>query len=111
MNRIKELRIENGLSQKQLATNIETTQSNIARWENEINEPSASQLIKLSDFFGCSIDFLVGREDDFGNDLKDNRNFLQDKELPAFIKQYKKLSPTAKKIILETMRSINKNSL
>lgn len=111
MNRIKELRIESGLSQKQLAENIETTQSNIARWENEINEPSSSQLIKLSDFFGCSIDFLVGKEDDFGNDLKGNLNYSQDEEILSFIKQYRKLSPTAKKIILETMRSINKNSL
>lgn len=28
--------------------------------------PSADQLVKLADFFGCSTDYLLGREDDFG---------------------------------------------
>ncbi len=111
MNRIKELRLEKCLSQKQLAQNIETTQSNIARWENEANEPSTSQLKRLADYFGCSIDYLIGREDDFGTDLTYNYDFLHDKDFLSFIKQYKKLSPTAKKIILETMRAINKNPL
>lgn len=28
--------------------------------------PSADQLVKIADFFGCSIDYLLGREGDFG---------------------------------------------
>lgn len=34
MDRLKELRLERGLSRQQLAKQIETTQSNIGRWEN-----------------------------------------------------------------------------
>ena len=30
------------------------------------NEPTAKTLIAYADFFGCSIDYLCGREDDFG---------------------------------------------
>lgn len=28
--------------------------------------PSADQLVKIANFFGCSVDYLLGREDDFG---------------------------------------------
>lgn len=66
MNRIKELRVNLGISQVELAKKIETSQRNIGRWENESNEISMYNLIKLADIFNCSIDYLVGREDDFG---------------------------------------------
>ncbi len=65
--RIKELCEERGITQAELANAVETSQRNIGRWENNENEPSYSQIIKLADFFGCSVDYLVGREDDFGN--------------------------------------------
>ena len=61
--RIKELREEKKLSQDNLAKLIGTSQRNIGRWENEENEPTYSQLVKLADFFDVSIDFLVGRDD------------------------------------------------
>ena len=65
--KIKELREEKQISQKALAVAIGTSQRNIGRWENGENEPSYSQLVKLADFFQVSLDYLVGREDDFGN--------------------------------------------
>ena len=64
MIKIKELREEKGLSQKKLADGIGTSQRNIGRWENEENEPTMSQLIKLAKYFNCSIDFLAGKDDD-----------------------------------------------
>lgn len=42
-------------------------QSNVARWEKGINQPSAEFIIRLADFFGVSTDYLLGRSDDFGN--------------------------------------------
>ncbi len=59
---IKELREKNQISQKTLAEAVNTSQRNIGRWENGENEPSYVQLIKLADFFNCSLDYLVGRE-------------------------------------------------
>lgn len=72
MNRIKELRENKGLTQKEVAKAIFTNQRNISRWENEQNEPTSSFLEKLADFFNCSIDYLVGRENDFGNIIVSN---------------------------------------
>lgn len=63
-NRIKELRIKHDLTQKELAKEINTTQTNIGRWEKNLNDPAASFIIRLADFFQCSTDYLLGREDD-----------------------------------------------
>lgn len=65
--RLKELREDKNLSQSGVAVEIGTNQRNISRWEKGENEPTAGFLIKLADFFDCSIDYLVGREDDFGH--------------------------------------------
>mgnify|MGYP005806916605 FL=1 len=65
--RLKELREERHLTQSEVAQQIQTSQTNIGRWENELNEPTASFLVRLADFFNCSVDYLLGREDDFGN--------------------------------------------
>lgn len=63
-NKIAELRVEKGLSQKQLSKEIGTSQANVSRWEKGLNEPSVIECWKLADFFGVSIDFLCGRLDD-----------------------------------------------
>ncbi len=65
--RIKELRSERNLSQAEVAAAIGTTQRNIGRWETGQNEPTMSFLADLANFFQCSIDYLVGRSDDFGS--------------------------------------------
>ena len=62
--RLKELRIEKGLSQMGLAKATGLSQSAIAKWELNKTEPTASALIALSAFFNESTDFLLGLTDD-----------------------------------------------
>ncbi len=59
---IKELRVERGLSQAALAKAIGVSQKAIDYWERGVNEPKASYIILLSDFFGVTADYLLGRE-------------------------------------------------
>ncbi len=59
---IKELRIEKDLSQQKLAEAIGVSQKAIDYWERGINEPKASYITRLADFFEVSADFLLGRE-------------------------------------------------
>lgn len=59
--RIKELRIENGLTQKQLADAIGTSQTTVASHEKS-HDPNIYILMKYADFFECTLDFLAGRE-------------------------------------------------
>ncbi len=39
------------------------SQSSIGRWELGRTEPTASDLIKLADFFGESVEYLLGLTD------------------------------------------------
>ena len=59
---IKELRLEKGLSQAELAKEIGVSQKAIDFWEKGTNEPKASYIVRLADFFGVSADFLLGRK-------------------------------------------------
>ena len=61
--RIYELRKELKMSQSDLAKKIGVTQKAIDFWEKQINEPKASYIIALSNFFGVSSDYLLGIED------------------------------------------------
>lgn len=63
----KQLRKEKGLSQIQLATALNISKACISMIEIGKNEPTANTLIKYANFFECSTDYLLGREDDFGN--------------------------------------------
>ena len=60
-NKIAELRKEQNLSQRQLAAAIGTSQANLSRWEQGLNEPSIMECWRLADYFEVSIDVLCGR--------------------------------------------------
>lgn len=60
--RLRELRREKGLSMKQLAKELDTTDAAISNWENEINEPKISYLKAIAQYFGVSADYLLGIE-------------------------------------------------
>lgn len=61
--RLKELRIEKGLSIQALAREINIGSSSICRWENCQADVKGSQLIILAKYFNVSIDYLMGLED------------------------------------------------
>lgn len=54
--KIKELRIENGLSQMQLGKLIGVSQKAIDYWERNVNEPKVSYVIALVKTFNISYD-------------------------------------------------------
>lgn len=61
-DRLKELRIEKGCSQQDIGKMLNTTKMCVSHWEKGHSEPSINQLITLSNFFGVSVDYLVGKE-------------------------------------------------
>ena len=62
-NKIAELRKERDLSQRQLAAIVGTSQANLSRWEQGLNEPSIMECWRLADYFEVSIDVLCGRKE------------------------------------------------
>lgn len=63
--RLKQLRKENGLTQTELAKKLNIGQTTIAAYENGTHDPQIFSLIAYANFFNCSVDYLLGREEDF----------------------------------------------
>ncbi|MCQ2602664.1 MAG: helix-turn-helix domain-containing protein [Clostridia bacterium] len=59
---IKENRIAQNFTQKQLAEKVGVTHAAISFWENGVNIPNVKDCWKIADVFGISIDELVGRK-------------------------------------------------
>jgi len=75
--RIKELRIASNYSQVDLAKALSVTKQSVSNWENNNIQPSIDLLIKISDFFGVTTDYMLGRE----NTPRINIDGLTDKQI------------------------------
>ncbi len=60
--RFKQLRDEKQWSNNRIATLCELSTGTIANWKTE-TVPEFEVIVKLSELFGCSVDFLVGRSE------------------------------------------------
>lgn len=58
--RLKELRKVYGVNQDDLATFVGVSRTNVANYERGFNLPSIDILMKIADYFGVSVDFLLG---------------------------------------------------
>lgn len=61
--RLKALRIERGLTQKQVYTAVGISPIGYQRYEYGDREPAYQKLLALADFFNVSLDYLAGRTD------------------------------------------------
>lgn len=60
--RLKELREKAGYSQQGFADAIGVKQSTVGNWEAGAREPKFEIMERLADFFGVSVDYLLGRD-------------------------------------------------
>lgn len=85
MKTLKILREEKGLIQKDIASAVNHSITCISDQERGKHEPSIDDLIRLTDFFGCTVDYLIGREAEdgvvivSGNELSKDESALIDK--------------------------------
>lgn len=63
-DRLKSLRIERNVRQKDVAAAINNSLRGYQHYETDTREPTLSKLIALADFYGVSLDYLVGRKDE-----------------------------------------------
>jgi repressor LexA len=59
--RMRELRVEKGFTQGEVAARLGVTQQAVGRWEKGITSPDPAALLRLAEIFGVSIDDLMGR--------------------------------------------------
>jgi len=63
-SRLKEIRKNQGVTQKQVAVAIGASERGIQNYELNERKPAFDVLIALADYFDVSLDYLVGRSDD-----------------------------------------------
>ena len=59
--RLKELRTSRELTQEEVGKQVGESKETIYKWEKGLRNLKASDVKKLSDFFNCTSDYLVGR--------------------------------------------------
>ena len=60
--KIKELRIQHNLTQKEMAEILQTSRSTYNNYEQSVATPSLETLIKIADHFHITVDNLIGHE-------------------------------------------------
>lgn len=118
MNRLKELRQEKKLSQKEIADLLKVSEKTISRWEKGENVIKSDKAQILADFFGISVSSLLGYGDELmtfnsGAEFEEYRNnFIKrintkerlEKKLGKSTEQYKLDKKTIEKIELIKQR-------
>lgn len=102
MVRVRELREARGLQQKELAIDLHVSQPTISDWESGRKVPSARSTQKLADYFGVTMDYLLGRDDE-----KEGPTPVSESE-PLYPPEYDLLSPADKELVDNMIRSLAK---
>ncbi len=63
MERLRELRLKRGMTQTQVGDLIGVSCVTIGRYEAGEREPSNAKIAALADYFGVSVDYLMGHDD------------------------------------------------
>ncbi|PEF14602.1 hypothetical protein CON87_34240, partial [Bacillus cereus] len=96
--RLKELRLEFGITQQDLASVIGVTEGAIRKYENNSGKPRSSNLEQLAKFFNVSVSYLLGETNIKSgseiDDVMEKLNVPRQEETLSFAK--KKLSEQIK---------------
>ncbi len=88
--RLQELMFEKDLNQSELAEKIGVKSSTISRYLSGQKIPEVEILVRLADYFNCTVDFLIGRSETFPQGAK----YLK---CPKFSQQLEKIILNSKK--------------
>lgn len=98
MNRLKELRIKKGVLQSDVAEYIGVNNSTYAYYERGTHNPTPETLCKLADFFGVTVDELLGRTPQLFDDARVER--------PEIMELYDLMTPQQKSNLINYARGM-----
>lgn len=97
---IKQIRLSLGKTQKEIAEQGGFRQGIYANWENNRFVPGADSLIKLADCFGCSVDYILGRESEDGTIIINSSANTLNAEENLVIKKFRILNKRRKELAI-----------
>lgn len=100
MLRLRELRKQKGITMKQLGEIVGVGESTISQYENGKRQPDYDTINQFADYFGVSVDYLLGRTDEKSPSLDEQ---LEGVEFALF-GEIKELTNEQKQEILDFVR-------
>ena len=107
LNNLKKLRKLHGLSQQKLADAVLVSQQSINKYENHGVQPDIVILKRLADYFGTSIDYLVGYTD-YPNKIEPLSDLSLSKAEKELVTTYRLLSLKQRESISLIMENYRK---
>lgn len=105
-SRIKDLRLKQGMTQKQLAEKIGIREATLSRYENDKRDTQWEILGRIAEHLNTSSDYLLGLSDDFIPKHLINNSGTLSKEHLELILQYERLSQENKVRIKERIETL-----
>ena len=106
-SQLKELREEKQKKQIEVAEAINIARNTLSQFENNIAKPSLDVLLALCNYYNCSLDYLVGRDDYSYINFKTN---LTNKE-KELIENFRLMSDNQQTTLLDFAKFQTKDKL
>lgn len=103
MDRLKDLRLQMGLSQQALADKLNVSQQSICKYENDTIEPNIDMLEAMADLFDVSVDYLIGYSS-YAHKVEEVSETALNKEEISMLQQYRALTPSSRALVKQFMQ-------
>ena len=91
--RLRDLREDADKTQREIGMLLQTTQQQYAKYEAGIQEIPTHHLLVLAEYFGVSVDYLVGRMDEETQELYSQIAKLSESEKSKLVKWLARQQP------------------
>lgn len=104
---LKKLRTKKGVSQQVLANVIGVSQQSVNKYENHSVEPELRALMAMADYFGTSVDYLIGHTD-IPNMIQEVHPHSLNAQEEAVVRGFRDLTEEERKSILKIIENYNR---
>lgn len=94
---LEELRKEKRITQRELAAKLGIARTTYSGYENGTRQPDQRTLNKIADYFGVSVDYLLGRTK--------TRGYLTDENAKLLAEKITELPENKRRVIEELLKS------
>lgn len=111
--RLKELRQKHNLSQKEFAKILKVTTGTVGNWEVGTREPDFKMLIKISNIFNVSCDYILDRfpnDDENENRIRISVSAIEEEMLSEFRNLGNKLGKDGQRAVISITKILSKNN-
>ena len=106
MENLRKIREDRNVNQLKVAVDNDISQESISKYETGSSFPSKDILIKLANYFNCSVDYLLGRTEIVG--MNNDKSSATDQKIENLIFRYNHLTDENKSKLEGCLLAIEK---